>query len=72
MLRLARYDDAISMFSKAIEFRPMMPTSLFGRSIAERRRGDARAADSDVTAARKADPDIDRQFSGLGLAPWAR
>ena len=69
MLRLARYDDAIDLFSKAIKLRPMMATSLFGRSIAERRRGDTKAADDDLAEAHRSYPDVERQFSGLGLAP---
>ena len=69
MLRLAHYKDAISTFSKVIQYRPTMPTSLFGRSIGERRLGDAKAADMDLAEARKSNPDIDQRFSGLGLEP---
>ena len=69
MLRLAHYDDAIATFSKVIQYRPTMPTSLFGRSIAERRLGDAKAADMDLADARKSDPDIDQRLSGFALEP---
>jgi len=68
-LRLLRYDDAIGTYSKVLAFRPMSPTSLFGRGIAERRRGDIKAANRDLAVARSMEPDIDNRFSEFGLTP---
>lgn len=69
LLRLSRYEDAIGTYSKVLALRPMSPSSLFGRGIAERRRGDVKAANLDLAMARSIEPDVDNRFSEFGLSP---
>jgi tetratricopeptide (TPR) repeat protein len=48
----------------AISFKP---SAFFGRGIAERRRGDLRAAKADMDAALKMDPEVEARFATWGV-----
>ena len=48
----------------AISFKP---SAFYGRGIAERRRGDLRAAKADMDAALKMDPEVEARFAKWGV-----
>lgn len=67
LLRLGRFAEAIVEYDAALATRPGQATSLYGRAVAEARKGDAAAADRDLAAARKADSSVIEQFKGYGV-----
>lgn len=67
LLRLGRIDEAIAAYGKAIAKMPTGASSLYGRGIAEARKGDKAAADRDMAAALKANPDIKDDYDGYGV-----
>ena len=69
LLRLARYDDAITAYDAALRIRPKNADSLYGRGIAKRRRGDIDAGAADIKAALAADADIAVTFANYGVTP---
>ena len=69
LLRLARYDDAITAYDAALRIRPKNADSLYGRGIAKRRRGDIDAGAADIKAALAADADIAATFANYGVTP---
>jgi len=69
LLRLSRYDEAIAAYTAALKLRPDSPYSLYGRGIARRRRGDARAGGADISAALAANADLAREFASYGVVP---
>jgi tetratricopeptide (TPR) repeat protein len=69
LLRLARYQEAIAQYTKALELKPSQAASFYGRGIAKRRSGDQKAGDRDLDAARKLDASVDDEFSEYGVTP---
>ncbi len=69
LLRLNRYDDAIRAYTAALLVRPNAAYSLYGRAIAERRRGDTEAAEADMQAAAQSDARIADTFAEYGIKP---
>jgi tetratricopeptide (TPR) repeat protein len=69
LLRLARYDDAIAAYSAALKLSPKSAYSLYGRGIAEHRKGDAKNASADISAALTANSQLAKEFASYGLAP---
>jgi tetratricopeptide (TPR) repeat protein len=67
LLRLGRDDDAISQYDTAIDLDSGHPSSFYGRSLAERRRGRVADADRDLAAALKIDKGIADEFKGYGV-----
>lgn len=59
-LALADYDTVLAVFPKAA-------SSLYGRSVVKRLKGDTAGADSDEAAATQIDPDIARKFRDYGV-----
>jgi tetratricopeptide (TPR) repeat protein len=66
-LRLGKYGKALSDFDRSIEFRPKGAWSLYGRGLTKARLGDPAQGEADLTAARKAQPDIDLKVARAGL-----
>lgn len=64
-LRLGDWSGARDDYTVYLARSPLDASALYGRSIAERRLGEAAKADSDLTAAKAAQPDIETRF-----APW--
>ena len=69
LLRLARYPEAITQYTKALELKPNQAASFYGRGIAKHRSGDQKAGDQDLDAARRLDADVDGEFSEYGVIP---
>ncbi|MGH8319359.1 MAG: aspartyl protease family protein [Steroidobacteraceae bacterium] len=68
-LRLGNLKDAIGDYDSALHTNPNMPTSLYGRALAELRSGEKAQGQKDLTAAEKLDHGVARRFAGMGLAP---
>ncbi|MBO9725246.1 MAG: DUF3857 domain-containing protein [Novosphingobium sp.] len=67
LLRLGRIDEAINTYNKVLTQRPRMPSSLFGRALAEARKGDHEKSDADMKAALQIDPGIRDEFEDYGV-----
>ncbi len=68
-LRMGQWARAKSDFGKALAKDPGLTTSLYGRSIAQGRLGDAAASEADLAAARKLQATIVEDMRRLGLVP---
>jgi tetratricopeptide (TPR) repeat protein len=69
LLRLGRYDDAIAAYDAALKARAGQGTSLYGRGVAERLKGDAVAGDADLKAALALDAHVATVFADYGVKP---
>ncbi|HEX8414622.1 MAG TPA: tetratricopeptide repeat protein, partial [Sphingomicrobium sp.] len=67
LLRLNRYDDAISSYDKALTLRPNQAVSLMGRALAHAAKGNEAQARADAAAARAIDARIDDVMAVYGL-----
>ncbi len=67
LLRLGRLDDAIGQYDKALARAPRLPASLYGRALAEERKGDHAAARRDAEAALKLSAAVKDEFDGFGM-----
>jgi tetratricopeptide (TPR) repeat protein len=67
LLRLGRVDDAISVYDAALAKRPKQSASLYGRGLAQLKKGNTGAADQDRKAALAVDPDVVETFADMGL-----
>lgn len=66
-LRLGRLDAAIADFNAAILLVPAQSSSLYGRSLAYRAKGDSARADADRAAALKVERKVVERFQAYGL-----
>jgi tetratricopeptide (TPR) repeat protein/predicted aspartyl protease len=66
-LRLGKYQRALADFDRALELRPGVAFTLYGRGLAKLRLGDAAQSEADLASARKAQPDIDLNVTRAGL-----
>jgi tetratricopeptide (TPR) repeat protein len=73
--RRAHYNEAMQALNAALQNSPGHPgsalqraSSLFVRSLCERRTGNVAAADADLASARSIDSGIERFFAGFGIA----
>jgi tetratricopeptide (TPR) repeat protein len=67
LLRLDRLDDAIAAYDRALAIHATGASSLYGRAVAEARKGDQARADRDLAAALKANLDVVTDFDGYGV-----
>ncbi|HEY4546190.1 MAG TPA: tetratricopeptide repeat protein [Pedomonas sp.] len=67
LLRLGRLDEAIREFDRALAEAPGLPAALYGRAVALSRKGDKARAEADAAAARKAYPDVEKEYADYGL-----
>jgi tetratricopeptide (TPR) repeat protein len=67
LLRLQRYDEAIAAYQAALKVEPKLAGSLYGKAIAERRRGNVRASEADLAAAKAINQDVVQEFAGYGV-----
>ena len=63
--RLAHLEAAIERFNEALALNPASADARFGRSLAERRLGQAAKADLDLAAAHAIDPKVEAGLEGL-------
>lgn len=66
-LRLGDPDRAIKAFDRAIKLKDASPWSYYGRGQMRQRLGNAEAAERDLSAARKLDPEIDNKVKTAGF-----
>jgi tetratricopeptide (TPR) repeat protein len=66
-VKRGRWDQAIADYTQSLYYRPGFPASLYGRGIAKQAKGDRAGADTDMAAARAAEPDIDAIMSRYGV-----
>lgn len=68
-MRLAAFDKAMADYKTALTLQPRSARSLYGRGIAELRRGLQAQGDNDIQAANALDPSIADEFQRIGLGP---
>ncbi len=66
-LRMKQWDKAIGDYNKAIEDRPNLTISLYGRGVARRAKGDIAGGSADIAAATRDEPDIANIMRRLGV-----
>jgi tetratricopeptide (TPR) repeat protein len=66
-LKLGRLDDALADFNTAIELDAINAEAVYGRSLARRAKGDQKAADADLAAARRLRSSIVEDMARLGV-----
>ncbi len=69
LLRLDRCKEAIAAYNQALAIKPLLPTSLYGRGICERRTGDARAAHDDMRDGATFSDTVVAEFARYGVKP---
>ena len=69
LLRLGRTDPAIADFNEAIRILPRAPWALYGRGLAESRKGLKAQSDADLAAAAAIVPHIADEAKAAGLTP---
>lgn len=52
-LRMDMAEEAITAFNRTLDLQPLLPSALYGRSLAHSAQGDQEAADTDLAAARR-------------------
>lgn len=67
LLRLGRLDEALDTYNRILAKAPTQWPSLYGRALAEERKGDTAAAVRDATAALKANPGEKDDYARYGL-----
>ena len=61
-------DAAVADFGAALKLQPKDAWSLYGRGVAEQRKGDRAEGDADIAAAVALDPKLLERARALGLA----
>jgi tetratricopeptide (TPR) repeat protein len=64
--RLGRFDDAIKTYSAALQIEPKSASSLYGRGMAELKKGDTASGEADI-AASKAIKDVTAEMTDYGV-----
>jgi len=68
-LQLGHLDEALSDYNAALDKRPKVANSLYGRGLVKLRKGEASDGQVDLAAARAIDPKIDSEYADYGLTP---
>ena len=66
-LRMKNWDGAIADYNKALNSVPDLTSSLYGRGIARRAKGDIAGGSADIAAATRDEPDIANIMTRLGV-----
>jgi tetratricopeptide (TPR) repeat protein len=69
LLRMGRLDEAIVQYTAAIKAQPRAAPALYGRGLAELKKGQKTQGDADVAAAAAIAPGLAAQFKRFGVAP---
>ncbi|MBS0359937.1 MAG: tetratricopeptide repeat protein [Proteobacteria bacterium] len=69
LLRLNRLDEAIAQYTAALKAQPRDAAALYGRGLAEARKGDKAASDADIATATGIAQNVGIQFKRMGLEP---
>ncbi len=67
-VRMKQWDKAIADYNKAIDDRPDLTISLYGRGVARRAKGDVAGGNADIAAATRDEPDIANIMRRLGVS----
>ncbi len=67
LLRMDRIDESITQFAAAIKAQPRDATALYGRGLAELKKGDQAAGEADLAAAVALVPTMAAQYQRMGL-----
>jgi tetratricopeptide (TPR) repeat protein/predicted aspartyl protease len=71
LLRLGRLDEAIAQYNAALKLQPRAAWSLYGRGLAEQKKGQGAAAGADIQAATAIAPGLPAEARRYGLAAEA-
>jgi len=71
LLRLGRVDEAIVQYNAALKLQPRAAWSLYGRGLAEQKKGQAAAAEADIQAATVIAPGLPAEAKRYGLTAEA-
>jgi tetratricopeptide (TPR) repeat protein len=66
-LKMGQWDSAIADYNSALRINPKLPTALYGRGLAELKKGNSAGSSADITAAKTADSNIVDEFSHYGV-----
>ena len=66
-LKMGQFDAAIDDYISALRFDPSQASALYGRGLAKLQRGDKAGGDTDVSAAKKIQPNIGADFTRYGV-----
>ncbi len=69
LLRLGRHDEAIAQYTAALKAQPRDASALYGRGLAELKKGQKTESDADLAAATAITPTVGAQYKQWGLAP---
>jgi len=69
LLRMGRLDEAIAQYSAAIKAQPRAAPALYGRGLAELKKGAKAEGEADIAAAKAIAPGLPQQYQRYGLAP---
>jgi tetratricopeptide (TPR) repeat protein/predicted aspartyl protease len=69
LLRMGKLDDAIVQYTAAIAQQPKLAPALYGRGLAELKKGDKVKGEADIAAANAVAPGLAAQYKRFGLAP---
>jgi tetratricopeptide (TPR) repeat protein len=71
LLRMGRLDEAIAQYSAALKAQPRDAPALYGRGVAELKKGQKTEGDADIAAAEAIAPGLAQQYRRYGLVPDA-
>jgi tetratricopeptide (TPR) repeat protein len=69
LLRMDKLDEAIAQYTAAIKAQPRAARALYGRGLAELKKGQKAEGDADLAAALAIAPGLTAEYRRLGLAP---
>jgi tetratricopeptide (TPR) repeat protein/predicted aspartyl protease len=71
LLRMGRTDDALAQYAAVIKLQPRDAVAIYGRGVAELKKGQTTEGDADIAAATAIARNIGAQYKRWGLAPDA-
>ncbi|HEX2818460.1 MAG TPA: aspartyl protease family protein [Phenylobacterium sp.] len=71
LLRMGKLDEAIAQYNAAVGLQPRYAPALYGRGLAELKKGDKAKGEADIAAAKAIAPGLAQQYQRYGLAPDA-
>ena len=66
-LKMGQWDSAIDDYSSALRFDPKLASSLYGRGLANLKKGDTSEGNSDIAAAKAIEANIVGDFLRYGV-----